>query len=130
MLSLIPNKQTKSPESIIKFEFRECDKVNSMCDLTINSSNSSNTSENTSTTKRSYGWIHSCISHDFYNKSITVSIDQQIFLNATMNSIERFAIESIRLSWNYYTDTITHNFPEMFTLLNIYTRFTISLNTF
>ena len=65
--------------------------------------------------KKAYGWMHTCISYDFYNKSLSVAIDQQVVHTEVSN--DPFAFQSIRVSWNYNSTV-----PETFTLLNIYTR--------
>ena len=66
---------------------------------------------------RAYGWMHTCISYDFYDNS--VSLDQQVV--NTDASTDFFGFQSIRVSWESWAP---FTFPEMFTLLNIYTRST------
>ena len=94
--------------SSLTFSYHNCGGIDSLCDVVFNFGNS---------VIRAYGWMHACVSYDFYNKSLRVTIDQQVVHTEASNDL--FAFQSIRASW---VGMSIFTFPEMFTLLNIYTR--------
>ena len=104
-----------------QFDFRSCSGIESLCDVVFNG-------DSNSIIKRAYGWLHTCISYDFYNKSLSVAIDQELVYteaakpNDFFSTLDWFAFKTIRVSWESWYQ---YTFPEMFTLLNIYTRYRI-----
>ena len=100
--------------SSFTFAYWNCSGMVSFCNVEFNGQH---------LIKRAYGWMHTCVSYDFYNASMSVSVDYQVVHKKMSNewfTYEWFAFQSIGVSWDswYYQYT----FPEMFTLLNIYTR--------
>lgn len=101
-----------SNESVSNFEFdfRGCHNgIELFCDVILNEKNI--------LMKRAYGWMHTCVSYDFSNKSMSVALDQQVVYTEASN--DQFGFQSIRVSWDHWRQ---YTFPEMFTMLNIHTR--------
>ena len=74
-------------------------------------------SEWTELTKRTFGWMHLCLDYDFTQMNLSVSCDQTTPHTAQLTS--RIYLNSLEVSWVGWN---AHIFPEMFTMLNIFTR--------
>ena len=86
------------------------------CSVYMNINDASN-SEWTELTKRTIGWMHLCLDYDFTQMNLSVSCDQTT--PHTVQLTSRIYLNSLEASWVGWND---HIFPEMFTMLNIFTR--------
>ena len=102
----------------ISFQTYNCRGIESLCDVSFknNIQNIANIKVRNKI-KRAYGWMHTCVSFDFNNMSLSVAMDQQVVHTEASNDL--FGFDSIRVSWDSWYQ---YTFSETLTLLNIYTR--------
>ena len=112
--------QADEPVVFFTMAFGNCLGVETFCDIWINYDNAwSKVSDQFP--KRSYGWMHACISFDFSSRSLSVAYDQHVIHTSPFTS--KFSIKTLKVSWD---EVYPYVFPEMFTMLNIFTRYIFS----
>ena len=70
----------------------------------------------TSIRNGTYGWKHICLSFDFTTMKLFTAVDQQ--LAASVDLAKQFDLRTIKINWDQ-----SYVFPEMFTMLNIHSRY-------
>ena len=72
---------------------------------------------------RPYGWVHVCLDFDFRRMNLTIAFDNKVLFARELAS--KFDLTSPRVTWRRKANIFAFNFPEMFTQLNIYSRFVL-----
>ena len=112
--------QSKHTSTNLTFLLWNCDpmKLKHNCSVLMNINDASN-GEWTELNQRTFGWMHLCLDLDFTQMNLSVSCDQAT--PQTVQLTNRIYLNSLHIGWdagwNYQI------FPEMFTMLNIFTRY-------
>ena len=68
-------------------------------------------------TEKKLGWMHTCLTFDFQQKSISITMDQELARETFL--AQSFELRSIKIGWDSW---VTYILPEMFTMVNIFKR--------
>ena len=112
-------------ELIYKFQLYDCGEIKCSVEFMVETINGRVKYQDVDIMhKRRVGWMHVCISLDFIRQNLSMSIDHKLVAlpdTSRIRKIFKSNFETVKVSWD-----VTSNFPEMFTMLNIFTRYKYS----